>query len=213
MKKERNAVVYCLQRSHISRYNDLSKVMASAGDIYQSAKDANEETLASLQTDFSRGLITSTEILYKLNSLEARIIDYVNSTVTHPLERQVIIPIYLGEPLDMVLEQEAGLLYLQSLLRTPDDPTEMKRILEKLTGKNSNNICTWTLPSKFRQESHSSTWIRQDVRLTSYHTLFDIGGNTGLVGGVSRPVRLSSITDNAQKKLECQIDSKNDVRN
>src|SRR3989338_11088153 len=79
MKKERNAVDYCLQGSHISRYNDLSKVMASAGDIYQGAKDANEETLASLQKDFSRGLITSTEILYKLNSLEARITDYVNS--------------------------------------------------------------------------------------------------------------------------------------
>ena len=179
------------QDDWITYWNTLTdgRVMASMGDFYRAGKEADSKLLRSLQRDFNKNfLITSTRIYYDPDSLEATIIDYVGSTVVIPLERRTTIPAYTVVRLGEVLSSATGLAYLQTLLRTSDTADEIKKTLQRLSGKTSEETRVYT-PLQGAGRNN----LQRAARLWINSVRFDLDCIIDLCNdGCSRGVRLIS---------------------
>jgi len=180
------------QNVWISWYNEQGKIMASAPDIYNTGKCADEKLLESLRKDFKDyWIVTSTRIIYDKDSLDGRIIHYFGSEVIKPGEiTSIKIPIYRGAGIQDVLNDENGLDYLNCLFNIGDDPDDAIKTLENLNGQyKKDKIKIWT-PDQDSRRSYSE-------RAAGFY--FDGGGfhisggsRVGDGGGYSRGVHDSS---------------------
>ncbi|MDP4012446.1 MAG: hypothetical protein Q8R00_02465 [Candidatus Nanoarchaeia archaeon] len=109
------------QREWIDFFNARGQAMMSPPDFYK----APDSVLLSLREDFNDGcLVTSTKMFYNSNGLGTRIVHNLGSKVVEPIERTLVVPVYIDESVENVAKGE-GLKYLQFLFDTEDDTSKL----------------------------------------------------------------------------------------
>jgi len=175
------------QNEWIDYFNAEDIIMASAPDIYNAAKTADDDVLESLRTDFKDyWFISSTRINYNKRNLKAKVTHYFGSEHTKPMvKKKIHIPHYSRTPLETVLAGPQGLNYVQILFDTEDGKDDIIQTLGDLSNKPSDQIYFWTPDQNSRKDAPERSvgfdYGDGDFHVGGYHP---DGGN-----GVSRGVK------------------------
>jgi len=143
---------YKTQDEWIKSANEQGKIVMGAGHLYQVGKSGDSELIASIQKDCRENWVClGDRFIYNPVDLRGKIISFYGSTVIAPVKKELVIPVYSRISVDEVLAEEQGLKYQQAFWNTTDGPEEIKGNLERLTGKNSDQIYVWTPDQKSRK--------------------------------------------------------------
>lgn len=196
---EDDQVIRLTQDEWIRKYNQTGKVMASAPDFYAGLNGCDDDSIRRLHDHLNRHpLILSTRITYDSKELEnphnlkGRITHYFGSTVTEPIETDLVIPVFRDKPIEEALilgdHAKQGLAYLQGLLGTTDSAEEIIQTLERASGKNREEIRIWTAETSgsYSRATHKERVIL--VSFTNYGKSYSLGETTSNIGGLSLEV-------------------------
>lgn len=178
---------YRTQDQWISFFNEQRKRMISAPNIYGVGKSAPDNVLGSLMSDFDKSwVVSSTRISYSSDDLSGRITHNYESTVIEPDHTDIaVIPVYSGMSLELALQSERGVTYLQNLFATADDPVTISDILECFSRRKASEIVLWT-PDQTSRKRHSERAIGFGNCDGGFHIIGSY--QLGYIGGYSRGI-------------------------
>lgn len=136
--------------------NKIGGVVASMPDLYDAAKSSDKTVVPMLQTNLKEYFLTSTRLYYDIKGPNADIIHYHGIKRVTPNQKTIIVPEYSSASIDEVVKTVEGLKYARTIFNTTDEPEIIKRTLEFLTGKTSDNILLTTLVHEVKQRKQNS---------------------------------------------------------
>lgn len=132
---------------------DPDRLLPHAPRIYEIAKDIDTEFITVLQEDFKDLFLTATTIIYDRHNLESNITHPGTSLILPLKDKQIEIPSFEGENLEIVVSNKLGLPYLQALFDTEDSGEQIMKTLERLSDKDRGNIKIFTPYQQMRKNN------------------------------------------------------------
>ncbi len=194
------------QTGWIAFFNKQGKPMISAADLYSAAKlyidgkFAPNEALQSLKRDFDESwLLTSTRIIYSDIDLSGKITQNYGSKVVKPSQTYIpVIPFYNNASLAQALQTEKGVVYLQALFGTNDDPETIASTLEILSDRKPERIGLWA-PNRDSRRKYPERAVGLGIDGNWFHVDGDYIVKSSY--GLSRGVSASPLSGGAKNKI------------
>ncbi len=128
-----------------SRFDANGRIMISLPDVYQAAKYGDEELISSLRKDCEESaIITDTIRVVSLAQEDIIIHHGQNNKLVTSICKPVYVPDMNQWTLDTALNLKIGLDYIKAIFNTNDDAEDIKKVLERLSNRDSEKIIVST---------------------------------------------------------------------